>query len=55
MIPKPFARVRIGYGPPLAVAPGQSESTEMMNQAAAALRGIEETIAWPLGGATATV
>jgi lysophospholipid acyltransferase (LPLAT)-like uncharacterized protein len=55
MIPKPFARVRIGYGAPLEIPPGGARSEDVMNQAAEALRGVEEMIAWPPVAATATV
>jgi lysophospholipid acyltransferase (LPLAT)-like uncharacterized protein len=54
MIPKPFSRVRIGYGPPLAVPEGSSGTEVMMTEAASALNRIEERIAWPPVGATAT-
>ena len=53
MIPKPFARVRIGYGEPLAVAPGPAGLESAMAAATDAINHIEARIAWPPAAAMA--
>lgn len=49
MIPKPFARVRIGYGEPFGAGPETGPSL-----VSAALHAVEQEIAWQHVGATAT-
>jgi len=53
LIPKPFARVRVGYGEPLAVPPGEAGLQSAMAAAADALNHIEARIAWPPAAAMA--
>ncbi len=52
VVPKPFSRVRIGYGPPFRVAEGQDLEVAA-HDAAARLTRVEQEIAWRDGGATA--
>lgn len=52
MIPKPFARVRIGYGPPFSVDPGEPGIVEGASRAAEALGQLEREMGWPDAGAT---
>lgn len=52
MIPKPFARVRIGYGPALEIAGGDAD--EASRGAATALNALEEALGWPADAATGT-
>lgn len=47
MLPKPFARVRVGYGEPFTIGPGEAGLAEGMIRATRALNSIAETIAWP--------
>jgi lysophospholipid acyltransferase (LPLAT)-like uncharacterized protein len=52
MLPKPFARVGVGYGPPIRVGrePGDQESGAAM--AGAALEQLTRSVAWPDAGET---
>jgi len=54
LIPKPFAKVRVGYGDPFTVAPGDEAKTRAGEQAEAALRTLEEEIGWPAAAAMVT-
>jgi lysophospholipid acyltransferase (LPLAT)-like uncharacterized protein len=46
MIPKPFAHVRILYGPPFEVAPGEAGFAEAVKRATAGLQEVSGTGAW---------
>jgi lysophospholipid acyltransferase (LPLAT)-like uncharacterized protein len=52
LIPWPFARVRIGYGPPFRVEPGEEGVATAVARATADLALLEQEMAWP--GATPT-
>jgi lysophospholipid acyltransferase (LPLAT)-like uncharacterized protein len=52
MIPVPFARVRISYGPAFTVGPGDEGIRDAAHRASQDLAALEEEIAWP--GATPT-
>ncbi len=52
VVPRPFSRVRIGYGAPFRVAAGQDLEGAALD-AAARLTTVEQEIAWGDGGATA--
>jgi hypothetical protein len=49
MIPKPLARVRITYGRPFEVAPGNGGLAEGLEEAALRLDEISRTNAWVEG------
>jgi hypothetical protein len=46
MIPKPFAHVRILYGPPFEVEPGETGFAEAVKRATAGLQEVSGTGAW---------
>jgi lysophospholipid acyltransferase (LPLAT)-like uncharacterized protein len=46
MIPKPFARVLICYGPPFLVAPGEVGLNAALPRAQAAMAALEQEIPW---------
>jgi lysophospholipid acyltransferase (LPLAT)-like uncharacterized protein len=50
LVPAPFARVRVTYGPAFTVGPGESGIEEAAARAARDLASLEQEIAWP--GAT---
>jgi hypothetical protein len=50
LIPAPFARVRVGYGPPFTVGPGETGIQEAVERTARDLAMLEQEIEWP--GAT---
>lgn len=52
LVPWPFARVRIGYGPPFRVEPGEEGVVNAVARATADLALLEQEMAWP--GATLT-
>lgn len=54
LIPKPFARVRIGYGECFRVGAGQAASQALADRASRELTAIEEAMAWPADGGTVT-
>ena len=47
LIPWPFARVRIGYGPPFRVEPGEQGVSDAVARATADLATLEQEMAWP--------
>ena len=49
MIPKPLARVRITYGRPFEVGPGETGLAQGLEQAAARLDEVSRTGAWVAG------
>jgi lysophospholipid acyltransferase (LPLAT)-like uncharacterized protein len=53
MVPAPFARIRVTYGPSFTVGPGEAGVREAVARAAGDLAALEQEIAWP--GATPTV
>ena len=53
VVPRPFARVRIGYGDPFQVRAGSDLETAAVD-AAFRLTLVEQEISWQDGGATAT-
>jgi lysophospholipid acyltransferase (LPLAT)-like uncharacterized protein len=52
LVPAPFARIRIGYGPSFTVGPGEAGISEAAERAARDLATLEQELAWP--GATPT-
>jgi lysophospholipid acyltransferase (LPLAT)-like uncharacterized protein len=52
LIPAPFARVRVGYGPPFTVGPGETAIQDAVARTARELAMLEQEIEWP--GATHT-
>lgn len=51
VVPRPFSRVRIGYGEPFRVAPDE-DLAAAAHHAAGCLTTVEQEIAWRHGGAT---
>ena len=51
MLPKPFARVRIAYGEPLAIGPGDAALVQGVETTAMALTQVARKAAWPDAGA----
>jgi lysophospholipid acyltransferase (LPLAT)-like uncharacterized protein len=54
LIPKPFAKVRVGYGESFRVGEGEATNQAVSERAARELTAIEEGLAWPAEGVTAT-
>jgi lysophospholipid acyltransferase (LPLAT)-like uncharacterized protein len=53
-VPKPFARVRVAYGMPLEIGPGETELTAALARAEAAMHDVERMAQWPDGAAIPT-
>ena len=53
-IPKPFARVRVAYGPPIRVGAGAAELAAAVAAARRAMDDVERMARWPDGTATHT-
>jgi len=53
-VPKPFARVRVAYGAPLEIGPGEAELTAALARAEAAMHEVERMARWPDGAAIPT-
>lgn len=51
MVPKPFARVRIAYGEPFAIGPGEAARDAGVATTATALTQVARKAAWPDAGA----
>lgn len=51
MLPKPFARVRIAYGEPFAISPGETALAAGVETTAKALTQVARKAAWPDAGA----
>jgi len=51
-VPSPFARIRIAYGEPFRVGPGEHARREAEARARSALEEVTRLCAWPDGGAT---
>lgn len=54
VIPKPFAKIRVAYGRPLHIAPGEAALTAAAEQARRSMDEVERMARWPDGTATPT-
>jgi len=53
-IPKPFARLRVAYGEPFEVGPGEAQLAAALQRAQAAMDEVERMAQWPDAAATHT-